>query len=411
MSRLHCVVSSVALATCCLAQTIQPPFAGVYGYTDLGSVPGVPANYGGVTFKLGNNNVLLIGGGANTPSGAIYEVVVTRDNTGRITGFAGPATQIATAPNIDGGLAYGPGGVLFATTYSNNNLLQYRTGSSAPDRIDALGPLGVPGSTGAVNFVPTGFPHAGEIKIASYSSGSFHGFTLAPDANGTFDLIPANGPVQINGGPEGILYVPPGSSLIPDYQYVLITEYIGGSVVLYQVDAQGNPIPASRLPFLTGLGGAEGACTDPVTGALLFSTYGGGNRVILVEGFGVCGSFTNYGTGIVGQNGAPTVGGSGCAGRGHVASVDIGNGRSNAPGVLAIGFLQQSLPVLGGQLLVSPIGSFFHFLDGSGQFSLQVFLPIDPVMTGLNIYAQGFYADAAAAAGVSATDGLHILVR
>ncbi len=408
---MHLLVTGLFLTTACVAQVIQQPFAGVYAYTDLGSVPGLPPPYGGVTFKLGDNNTLLIGGSANNPTGAIHEVGVTRDNTGRITGFAGPATLYATAPRIDGGLAYGPGGVLFYTTYNTNTLGQIKPGSTSADRIDSLLPLGVSSSTGAVNFVPTGFAGAGEMKIVSYNASTFYGFTLSPDSNGTYDLLPSNGPVQLVGGLEGVLYVPPGSSLIPDYQYVLITEYGLGSVSLYQVNAQGNPVPASRLPFLTGLSGAEGACTDPVTGALVFSTYGGGSRVVLVEGFGVCGSFSNYGAGIAGQNGPPTVDGGGCAGRGQVASVDIGSGLANAPGLLAIGFLQQSLPVPGGTLLVDPIGTFFHFLDGNGQFSLQVFLPIDPVMTGLNIFAQAFYADAGAAAGFSATDGLHITVR
>ena len=42
---------------------------------------------------------------------------------------------------------------------------------------------------------------------------------------------------------------------------------------------------ASRSDFITGLSGAEGAAIDPVTGDFLFSTYGGGNRVIAVRGF------------------------------------------------------------------------------------------------------------------------------
>lgn len=399
-------------ATCAaVGQTIQAPFAGIYGYTDLGAVPGVPASYGGVTWKRNDPNTMLIGGSANGSAGAIYEVGVLRDSTGRITGWAGPATLFASAPYIDGGLTYGPGGVLFYTTYSNNTLGQIKPGSTVADRIDALTPLGVTSSTGTVTFVPNGFANAGEMKIASYNSGQFYGFTIAPDGNGTFAIAPSNGPVQIGGGPEGILYVPPGSSLLSNYQYMLVTEYSTGTVVLYQVDGQSNPVPSSRLPFMTGLSGAEGACTDPVTGALVFSTFGGGSRVVMVEGFGVCGSFQAYGTGIPGQHGAPSISGSGCAGRGHVTSIDIGNGPGNAAGLLAVGFLQQNVPMLNGSLLVNPIATFFHFLNGQGQFALQVFLPVDPVMTGLNIFAQSFYVDAAAAAGVSATGGLHLLVR
>ena len=37
--------------------------------------------------------------------------------------------------------------------------------------------------------------------------------------------------------------------------------------------------------MITGLDGAEGALLDPVTGDFLFSTFGGGSRVVVVRGF------------------------------------------------------------------------------------------------------------------------------
>jgi len=406
------LLTGVALCAASLrSQTIQAPFAGVYVYTDLGTIPGVPPAYGGVTFKNGDPNKLLVAGSAKLAAGAIFEVAVTRDQTGRLTGFTGAPTLVSTAPNIDGGLCYAPNGVLMYTTFLTNRLGQIKPGSAAPDRIDWLSTFGVATSTGTCNFVPTGFPGAGQLKIASYNGGTFTGFTISPDANGTYDLAAANGPVQIGHGPEGILYVPPGSNLIPDYQFVLISEYAQGNVVLYQVDAVGNPVPASRQVFLAGLVGAEGACTDPVTGALLFATFGGGNRIVMLEGFGVCGSFQNYGSGIAGQNGVPTITGGGCAGRGQFTSVNVANGRANAAGLLAVGFAPNTLPLLSGTLLVQPVTTYFHTLDGAGQWSLSLYLPTDPVWNGLNLYTQSFYLDAAAALGASATNGLHTLVR
>lgn len=400
-----------ALPTSLAAQTIQPPYNSAYGYVDLGSVPGVPGPLGGVTFKWNDPQTLLVGGGANGGAGAIYQIGVTRDTNGHLTGFSGTATLLSTAPNIDGGLTYAPNGVLMYTGYPIHTLGQIKPGSSVPDRIDNLTAAGVNSSTGTLGFVPSGFPGAGQLKIASYNAGTVHGFTVSLAANGTYDLTPANGPVSIGGGPEGLLYAPPGSSLIPDYQYVIVNEYGTGSVVLYQVDNVGNPVPATRTPFLTGLSGAEGACTDPITGALVFSTYGGGDRVVVVEGFGVCGSFQNYGTGIAGQNGVPTITGGGCAGRGQFTSVDVASGRGGAVGLLAVGFSPATQPILNGQLLVQIVSTYFHVLNGAGQYSLSLFLPTDPVWNGLNLYTQSFYVDAAAAAGVSATGGLHTLVR
>lgn len=411
---MHAISSLCCTALACAAlsaQTIQPPFAGIYGFTDLGSVPGVPTNYGGVTFKANDPNTLLIGGSANGPAGSIYEIGVVRDGTGRITGFQGTATLFSTAPYIDGGLAYGPGGVLFFTGYPTNELGQIKAGSTSPDRVISLSPLGVASSVGALGFVPPGFPGAGELKLASYNASQFYGFTLAPDGSGTFDITLANGPVPVQGGPEGILYVPPGSALLPNNQFLLLAEYSSGAVGVYRVDTQGNPILASRAPFLTGLSGAEGATTDPITGDLVFSTFGGQNRVITVQGFGVCGDFQTYGTGIPGSAGTPQVNGGGCAGRGQIASAVVTGGVPGAPGLLAAGYTQLAVPVFNGQLLLDPFTTFFHTLDAQGQFTLTVALPIDPILSSLRVLFQSFYIDAGATFGVSATNGLRMTIR
>lgn len=153
------------------AQTIAPTFSTDYSFINLGAPAGVPGPFGGLTLLNSNANSLLLGGSATGGGGAIYSVPISRDGSGHITGFAGAATLFATAPFIDGGLAYGPGGVLFSTTYSNNTLVQYKPGSAAPDKVIDLNPLGVTASTGTVAFVPSGFPGAGEIRIVSYSGG------------------------------------------------------------------------------------------------------------------------------------------------------------------------------------------------------------------------------------------------
>ncbi|MCR9243819.1 MAG: hypothetical protein NXI31_02225 [bacterium] len=408
---LTLAAGTLLLASTLTAQQLQPPYDTVYSWTDLGSVPGVPTNYGGIVFKAGDPSKLLIGGNANGSGAAIYEVDVVRDASGFVTGFSGTATMVATAPRIDGGLFYGPGNVLCFTTYSDNRLGQIKPGSSSPDKWITLSSFGVLSSTGTGNFVPANFPGAGQLKVVSYNFSAVYGFTVTPDGNGTFDLTAANGPVTIQGGPEGYLYAPPGSALIPDYTTVIVSEYSAGTVALYDLDQAGNPIPNTRRPLLTGLSQTEGACTDPVTGDLFFSTFGAGNRVVRVTGFGVCGSFVNYGNGIPGTNGVPTITGSGCAGRGNLMAIDIQNGPAGASGLLAVGFTPNSIPFLNGQLLIDVTNSYFHILDGTGAWNLPLFLPLDPVFNGLNIYSQSFYLDNGGAFGVSATNGLHTLVR
>jgi len=66
---------------------------------------------------------------------------------------------------------------------------------------------------------------------------------------------------------------------------VLISEWSAGTVGAYEIDANGDPIASTRRDFILGLSGAEGAAIDPITGDFVFSTFGGGDRVIVVHGF------------------------------------------------------------------------------------------------------------------------------
>ena len=267
------------------AQAIASAFVSDYSFVDLGAPTGVPPNLGGLTLKAGDPNTLLLGGQANG-AGGIYAIGVTRDGGGHINGFAGTASLFSAAANIDGGLAYGPGGVLFATTYSNNQLLQIKPGSSSPDKVIDLTAAGVAPSTGSVSFVPAGFPDAGGIRLLSYNSGGFYTGTLTADGAGTFNLSAVTLQATLVGRPEGLIYVPSGSPLFTGSN-ALVSEYGAGQISAYSLDINGFPLVGTRQDFLTGLSGAEGAFTDPLTGDFLFSTFGGGGRVIAVRGFAV----------------------------------------------------------------------------------------------------------------------------
>ncbi len=406
-------------ATCAItvavrSQVVQAPFAGVYSINDLGSVPGLPPQNGGLVFKAGDPNKLLVGGNANNASGGIYEIDVVRDANGFVTGFSGTASLYSTAPHIDGGLAYGPNGVLFYTAYNINRLGQIRSGSSVPDKIIDLTPLGVASSVGGLAFVPPNFPGAGGLKLLSFNSNRFYDAVLVADGTGTFDVTSTNLTAQLSGGPEGAAYVPPGSSLIPDYTRVIVSEYSLGTISLFTIDANGDPDPSSRTPMVTGLTGAEGAAIDPITGEFFFSTFGGGNRVVSIRGFGVCGEFVPYGLGAAGTGGAiPTLVGNGCAGRGFQADITVVGGQPGALGFLNAGFAPLNVPVLNGFLLVQLANSFTHTLDSSGQFIFPALIPISPDLNGLDVYFQSLYLDMGAPNpfGVSSTGGLKMTVR
>jgi hypothetical protein len=281
-----CTVSVAFVVTTASAQTVAPTFAPSYSFVDLGSITGVPTNYGGLTLKFDDPNTLLIGGAANGPLGKLYSIGVTRDVNKHITGFTGTAAVFADAANNDGGVVYGPGNVLFLARWPNNELGQTKPGSTITDKVINLTTAGVPSSPGGVTIVPAGQPGAGQIKFASYSAGQWTSANLVPDGTGTYDLanITAHPTSTVVGGPEGFIYVPTGSPLFATPS-ILLSAYQGGRVDAYAVDANGDPIPATRQDFITGLNGAEGAFTDPLTGDFLFSTFGGSNHVIAVHGF------------------------------------------------------------------------------------------------------------------------------
>jgi hypothetical protein len=283
-SLLVIVATMAFLPIGALAFTVDPFYAGSYTAFDLGAVPGVPPLYGPVLLKAGDPNTLLIGGNANDALGALYAIGLTRGAGNHITGFSGVASFFAEAAYNDGGGQYGPGGVLFLPRWPVNQLGQTKPGSIITDKIVDMAALGVAPSAAALAFVPGGMPGAGQLKLLSWEGGEWYTLALAPDGSGTYDITSATPSVTLGGGPEGIAYVPPGSPLF-SVPSVLIAEFSAGKVATYEVDANGDPIIATRKDFLTDLVGAEGAFIDPLTGDFLFSTYGGGDHFVVVQGF------------------------------------------------------------------------------------------------------------------------------
>ena len=166
---------------------------------------------------------------------------------------------------------------------------------SADFRTIGLTALGVAPSVGALNFVPAGYNGAGEFKVVSHDTDGFYTIPLTPDGSGGYDLGNATLVTTLNTcsgtcGAEGFVYVPLGSPLF-SAQSMLVTEYYSGTVGSYLIDADGNPVPSSRRNFINGFAGAQAAVIDPLTGDIIFATFGNGNKVILVRGFGPGASF------------------------------------------------------------------------------------------------------------------------
>ena len=270
-----------------LGVTVDPYYAGLYTCFDLGPAPGVPPQkYGGLTLTPGAcSSTLLIGGEANYPPGKLYALTVTRDGMGHITGFAAPGRVFADAAYNDGGVTYGPGGVLFLTRWPNNQLQQTKPGSTGADKLTDLAALDVVRSSAALAFVPPGLPGAGALKLVSWGGGQWYTLRYQADATGTFDVSAAMPGGTLPGGPEGFVYVAAGSQKFPVHS-LLVSEWTANKIATYEVDEHGDPKLGTRRDFITGLMGAEGAYRDPATGDFFFSTWGQAmDRVIVVRGF------------------------------------------------------------------------------------------------------------------------------
>jgi len=269
----------VGLASPVHAASITPEYAGDYLLFDLGSTK-APGNYGGLVFQAGSTDTLLLAAAANTANGVIDALTVIRGADGHITGF-GDVSFFASAPFIDGGLAYAPNGTLLYSSYPNQQIGQIKPGSTSPDKIVAA-PAGTSG--GALQFVPTGFSGAGNLVITQYGAGKECVVGLTADGSGGYDVGACGASATTGNGPEGFVYVPPGSGAFASAS-VLVAEYPAHAVAAYLVDSAGLPIPSTRQLFITNFDGVEGATIDPVTGDFLFATFGGGSHIFEVRAF------------------------------------------------------------------------------------------------------------------------------
>ena len=287
------IFGALSFTSVASAQVLGSHYASDYTTSTIGPAPGVFGLQGGMTFKAGDPSRLLLVGDTTSLTALIYQVSVTRDALGHIDGFSGSASVLASAPRADGGLRYGPGGVLLFTTWPNNSLGQIKPGSSAPDRFVDLTSLGVAISTGGIDITPAGFAGAGKLHITSFDNSNSYSADLVPDGSGTFDVTNVMFGTDLWGGP-----VPPGPESVihvdataPAFavQSVLICEWNLSSVASFDLDANGNPVTAQRREFLTSFS-CSGSAVDPLTGDFLFVEYNTGQIVVVQTADGPIGT-------------------------------------------------------------------------------------------------------------------------
>ena len=263
---------------------IEPPFTADYTCVDLGTLPAIPSPWGGFAMKADEPSTLLITGSARSLEGRLYAVPIGRDVDCHVSGFTGASADIAEAPFNEAGVAYGPGGVLFLAQAGFNQLGQLKSGSTITDKTIDLNALGVAPTICGVGFVPTGFGGAGKLKLVNWPSpGFWYDAPFVADGAGTYNVTSVKQTAQLPNGAAGFVFIAAGN---PDFSTntVLISEYDIGTVAAYQLTPTGDPDPATRKPFITGLSGAQGGVVDPMSGDFLFSTYSSA-RIIGIRGF------------------------------------------------------------------------------------------------------------------------------
>ncbi|MDB5967717.1 MAG: hypothetical protein JWQ90_167 [Hydrocarboniphaga sp.] len=299
------------------APTVVPPFDSSYQISTIAEsggvdpVPGVPSPYGGLAFRDGDPDTLLMVGHAYTTdaggSAAIYAIGVSRDADGHINGFVDNATLRALGPGYTDpargagtGLAYSPDALLFYASNGDSSLGQIKPGSTAPDKQINLAAL-VPASVvegGPLIFVPQGFAGAGKLKMAGYN-GDFYRLSLAADGVGTYEVSKVDDVGMLAGSgtnasgsynrPTGFGYVAAGNPQFTETG-LLATQCdfnTGDSQLFaYDITSKGDPQLASARSMVSNLC-ATGAVIDPVTGDMLFTNYYGFPALTVLSGFTV----------------------------------------------------------------------------------------------------------------------------
>lgn len=264
---------------------IAAAYADDYRAYVLGPVPGLPAgsDLGGMAIHDADVDTLMIAGAAETPEGKLYEIGVERGPCGHILGFVGEATEVAMTAHVSD-LLFVSGGLLFYTEWPKNHIAQLLPGAATPDLRTDLGKLGITASAGGFGLVPPGIAGAGQLRVLTWDTGDW--YHLERTAKGElFDLGNAVKITKVGAKSGGLAYVPEGSPGF-DAPHVMLSETEAGKLAVYQVDAAGDPLPPTRVEFLSKLPFAYTTYFEPVTGDLLVSTIEAPqDQVYLVQGF------------------------------------------------------------------------------------------------------------------------------
>lgn len=159
-----------------------------------------------------------------------------------------------------------------------------------------------------------------------------------------------------------------------------------------------------------------------ITPTIQISSAGGSGETATLREItdsGCDGAWRAFGDALAGSGGfAPTFTGGGCAEPAGTVQLTLDDVLGGTSGFAFAGLTEAALSFKGGTLYVFPftlqvplnnVGGAAG-VPGAGGLSLPVTLPPDPGLSGLSVFLQAAFVDAAAPVGVSLTNGLEMLL-
>jgi hypothetical protein len=189
---------------------------------------------------------------------------------------------------------------------------------------------------------------------------------------------------------------------------VFLHDRVGGRTLRISTDSSGAQTGGGRGPTISANSNVIGFSSDASD---LVAGDVNGHWDVFVHDHCAFASWTNYGTGVAGTNGIPSLTSQGDPALGSTTTVDVANslGQPTA-GLLLLGFQRANVVTsLGGTLLVLPsLVTPITFSYGFDSFSAAI--PNDVTLAGIVVDLQVVEADPGAVKGASFTPGIELVL-